>query len=356
MTKHLKTILFAIFTAVLLVSGYLYQDYQEFLSTPFSINDKTLNIDISPGRSLKSVAKELADKNIISHARYLEWVARVRGDATQIQAGEYVIASGILPEQFLDRLVKGDVVQYSFTIIEGWNTRQLLDAIKTDPNLVYTLQDANTETLPGLIGLNGIKHAEGQFLPETYNFIRGDTDASLLRRANRALQQELESAWQAREKNLPYSSMYDALIMASIVEKETGQANERGKIAGVFVRRLKKGMRLQTDPTVIYGIGDSYDGNIRRRDLKTDTPYNTYTRKGLPPTPIAMPGRAAIHAALHPEQGKELYFVSRGDGSHVFSSTLDEHNNAVIKYQLKGRRKAFSSFTNNSTQNKAGTP
>jgi len=356
MTKHLKKILLALIATMLLLTGYVYQDYQSFLSTPLSINAQTLNIDISPGRSLKSVAKELADKQVISNARYLEWLARFRGDATQIHAGEYIIASELLPGQFLDRLVSGDVVQYSFTIIEGWNTRQLLEAIKADPNLSYTLQDVDAKSLPVALGLKDIKHAEGQFLPETYNFIRGETDVNVLRRANNAMQQALESAWQGKANDLPYRSVYDALIMASIVEKETGQANERNKIAGVFVRRLQKNMKLQTDPTVIYGIGDRYDGNIRRRDLRTDTPYNTYTRKGLPPTPIAMPGREAIHAALHPGKGNELYFVSRGDGSHVFSSTLDEHNNAVIKYQLKGRRKAFSSFTNSDNKNKAGKP
>ena len=351
----LKRILIALVTVALLITGYLYIDYQNFMKTPLAIGEQPANIDITPGRSLKSVAKELADRKIISNARYLEWAARIRGDATQIQAGEYIISRSLTPDHFLDTLVRGDVVQYGFTIIEGWSTRQLLDAIKTDPILVQSLPDANAKTLMGYLGLSADMYAEGWFLPETYHFIRGDTDITVLKRAYKAMQQQLDSAWEKRAENLPYNNAYDALIMASIVEKETGQPDERNKIAGVFVRRLQKRMKLQTDPTVIYGIGDKYDGNIRRRDLKTDTPYNTYTRKGLPPTPIAMPGIAAISAALHPAQGNELYFVARGDGSHVFSSTLDEHNNAVIKYQLKGRRKAFSSFANTASEKKAGT-
>jgi len=355
MIAKLKITLSALIATAILATAYLYFDYQDFMNTPLVIDKQAVNLDISPGRSLKSVAKELARKKIISSARYLEWAARVRGDATQIQAGEYILSSRILPNEFLDMLVRGDVVQYSFTIIEGWNTRQLLDALKADPVLVYSLAEANAGTLMSELGLQGNMHAEGWFLPETYHYIRGDTDKTVLRRAHAAMQKQLDAAWQDRADNLPYKTAYEALIMASIVEKETGQADERNKIAGVFVRRLQKGMKLQTDPTVIYGIGDKYDGNIRRRDLKTDTPYNTYTRKGLPPTPIAMPGVAAIRAALHPAQGKELYFVARGDGSHVFSSTLREHNNAVIKYQLKGRRKAFSSFANTTSQDKAGS-
>jgi UPF0755 protein len=222
----------------------------------------------------------------------------------------------------------------------------VLDALKQDPVITHTLQAPDARQLMLELELDKA-HAEGWFFPDTYHFVRGTTDKDLLQRAYASMRSQLEEQWQQREEGLPYRRPYEALIMASIIEKETGIPEEREQIAGVFVRRLQKGMRLQTDPTVIYGIGESYDGNIRLRDLRTDTPYNTYTRSGLPPTPIAMPGLAAIRAALHPAAGDSLYFVASGGGAHVFSSTLEQHNEAVIKYQLKGKSRAFSSHSGN---------
>jgi len=331
-----------------LLAGY---SYKQFMTTPLNISaGETVRLDVSPGRSIKSIAVELKDKGVIDQPTWLEWGARINGQARRIQAGEYEIKETFTPKQFLTMLVNGDVVQYSVTIIEGWNISQTLQAIKNNTDLKHTLNSITASKLMKKLGLPADLHAEGWFFPDTYHFVRGDSDAKVLLRAHKAMQKNLKKAWINREADLPYDTPYDALIMASIVEKETGKASERPQIAGVFVRRLQKGMKLQTDPTVIYGIGDKYDGNIRRRDLRRDTPYNTYTRKGMPPTPIAMPGLAAIEATLHPADGAALYFVAKGDGSHVFSTTLRQHNEAVIKYQLKGKRKAFSSFKADGTK------
>ncbi|MCK4743806.1 MAG: endolytic transglycosylase MltG [Sulfuriflexus sp.] len=331
-----------VFVGVSLLVAY---NYKQFMTTPFSISaDETIRLDVGSGRSIKSIAAELKDKGVIAQSFWLEWVARINGQARRIQAGEYEIKDTITPKQFLTMLVNGDVVQYSVTIIEGWNVTQTLQAIKNNTDLKQTLDSITASQLMKKLGLPADLHAEGWLFPDTYYFIRGESDVKVLLRAHKAMQANLNKAWMGRDAGLPYDTPYDALIMASIVEKETGKASERPQIAGVFVRRLRKRMKLQTDPTVIYGIGEKYDGNIRRRDLRKDTPYNTYTRKGMPPTPIAMPGLAAIEAALHPADGTALYFVAKGDGSHVFSTTLQQHNEAVIKYQLKGKRKAFSSF------------
>lgn len=231
---------------------------------------------------------------------------------------------------------RGEVVQYSLTLVEGWNFRQLRSALQNQPKLQQTLDGLSDAEIMAHIGAPEL-HPEGRFFPDTYRFTRGTSDADLLRRAYARLEQVLEEEWQQRSEGLPYQNAYQALVMASIIEKETGVPEERGEIAGVFVRRLARGMLLQTDPTVIYGMGERYKGRITRTDLRTPTPYNTYTNAGLPPTPIAMVGREAIHAALHPADGTSLYFVARGDGSHVFSDTLDQHNRAVREYQLKRR-------------------
>ena len=329
---------------IAVVVAFVGYDYKQFINTPLNIKS-SMQLDVTAGRSVKSIAAELANKGIISQPYYLVWYARHNNLAKRIQAGEYAIKNAVTPAQLLGILVNGKVKQYSFTIIEGWNVSQILAAIRKNNNIKHQLGTVSAENLMATLGQATDLHAEGWLFPDTYYFVRGESDINILRRAHKAMQANLQQAWDNREKGLPYKTPYEALIMASIIEKETGRGDERQQIAGVFVRRLRKGMKLQTDPTVIYGIGESYDGNIRRRDLRKDTAYNTYTRKGLPPTPIAMPGRAAIEAALHPAKGKALYFVAKGDGSHVFSSTLQQHNEAVIKYQLKGRRKAFSSYT-----------
>ena len=238
------------------------------------------------------------------------------------------------PDDLLALLVSGKSVGYSLTLVEGWNIRQVRAAVAGHEALKQTLEGVDDVQLMELLGLPG-EHPEGRFFPDTYRFTRGMRDLDFLRRAQRKMDRELAAAWAEKSEDAPLKSPYEALILASIVEKETGQADERPRIAGVFARRLRKGMKLQTDPTVIYGMGERFDGNIRRRDLREDTPYNTYVHAGLPPTPIAMPGREALLAAVNPAPGKAIYFVAKGDGSHAFSATLAEHNAAVRKYQLK---------------------
>ncbi|TNF98330.1 MAG: endolytic transglycosylase MltG [Gammaproteobacteria bacterium] len=312
----------------------VWQDYLRFLATPMTIEKLPFLYTVDKGSSLRSVVDELVNKDHIEHGKYLLWYGRSEDIGRQIKAGEYSFNKPPTPLEFLDRLVSGQVSQYSLTIVEGWSFRQMLSAIRSNQYITQTITDLDSEAIMKQLGQEG-QHPEGLFFPDTYLFPKNTIDLDFLERSMRMMQQVLDEEWAAREENLPIKSPYEALILASIIEKETGVPNERPEIAGVFVRRLQKGMLLQTDPTVIYGMGDQYDGNIRRRDLKTDTPYNTYTRRGLPPTPIALPGREAIHAALHPAPGKALYFVARGDGSHQFSDTLKAHNLAVAKYQLK---------------------
>ena len=250
--------------------------------------------------------------------------------ANRIRAGEYRLTSDLVPDTLLALLVSGQSVSYSLTLLEGWNIRQVRAAVAAHDALQHTLHGVDDQELMDRLGLPGA-HPEGRFFPDTYHFARGMTDLEFLRRAQRKMDDELAAAWAERAEDLPLANAYEALILASIIEKETGQADERAEIAGVFARRLRKGMKLQTDPTVIYGLGESFDGDIRRRDLRTDTPYNTYTRHGLPPTPIAMPGRASVLAAAHPAPGDALFFVANGEGGHTFSATLKEHQAAVDK-------------------------
>lgn len=264
------------------------------------------------------------------------WLAARMDIARRLKAGEYALTPGTTPRDLLGRMARGEVVQHRFTIIEGWTFRDLRAALARDPVLVATLEGRSDDDVMALVGAEGVP-AEGRFLPDTYLFPRGTRDVDLLRRAHRALERALDAAWNGRAQGLPLESRDELLVLASIVEKETGRADERAEIAGVFTRRLRIGMRLQTDPTVIYGLGAAFDGNLTRRHLEIDTPWNTYTRAGLPPTPIALPGVAALEAAANPRETDALYFVARGDGSHQFSATLDEHNAAVRRWQL-GRR------------------
>lgn len=340
-----KGILFSIIGAALVLAWLAY-DIQQFMHSKLEFDDDEIIVRVDQGSNLTRIAYELSNQGIIKHPRYLVWYARWTSQANKIHVGEYLLKPGMTPLDFLNNVAKGDVVQYSFTIVEGWTFRQVLDSLWSNEFVKPTLKGMRPSEIMQKLGLEN-KHPEGLFLPDTYLFPRGISDADVLKRAYNAMQKFLETNWEMRDVGVPVKTPYEALILASIVEKETGLASERKAIAGVFSRRLVKRMRLQSDPTVIYGMGERYKGNIRRRDLKEATPYNTYQQYGLPPTPIAMPGREAILAVLMPAEGDALYFVSKGDGSHYFSATLQEHNEAVIKYQLKGRRKPFSSYKSN---------
>ena len=315
----------------------VYADYRLFLDTPLGVTADGLVLDIKPGMSISGMARELRQRpGILRSAPYLEAYARLNGLATRLKSGEYALIPGLTPRTLLDRIVAGRVIQYSLTVVEGWTFHQLRQALATHPKIVQTLRDVSDAEVMARLNRPG-EHPEGRFLPDTYSFPAGFTDEAFLQRALAAMDQRLREVWSQRALDAPISSAYQALILASIIEKETGVAAERAEIAGVFARRLRQGMRLQTDPTVIYGLGEAFDGNLRRRDLETDTPYNTYTRMGLPPTPIALPGIHSLKAAVNPAPGDTLYFVADGKGGHVFSRTLDEHNRAVQRHQLRAQ-------------------
>ena len=317
-----------------LTAGWYWMDYQNFLRTPLTVPAEGLVVQVERGSNLRRLARRLQQQGVLRSADLLYWHARWQELANRIRAGEYRVPPGTTPDGLLRILVSGRTVEYPLTLVEGWTFRQVRAALARDPVLEKTLEGKSDAEVMALLG-HPDEHPEGRFFPDTYRFPRGTTDLDLLRRAYRRMQQVLAEEWAQRSPDIAVKTPYEALILASIVEKETGVAEERPLIAGVFTRRLERGMKLQTDPTVIYGMGERYDGNIRRRDLREDTPYNTYVHAGLPPTPICMPGREAIHAVLHPAEGRALYFVARGDGRHVFSETLKQHNAAVRKYQLK---------------------
>lgn len=305
-----------------------------YARTPLNISPSAQEIVIRPNSGLKSIAQQLVDQRVIKSKWSFIVLAKVLNKETYLQAGEYTLNKNVNPYQLILSLNHGKATQGSITFIEGKTFKQMKQRLAKNKAIKSTITGLSDKAVMSIVG-QGEKYAEGLFFPDTFYFDRETEDVVILKRSYAMMQERLEKAWQNRAEGLPYKNSYEALIMASIVEKETGKASERKTIAGVFINRLKIGMRLQTDPTVIYGMGDAYDGNIRRKDLLTDTPYNTYTRAGLPPTPIAMPGLASIEAALHPEKTKALYFVGKGDGSHAFSNTLAEHNRAVVKYQLK---------------------
>ncbi len=312
-----------------------------FLDTPVGLSGGGVSFSIEPGTSFGSIAASLQQNGIISSADLLSIYARWTEQAGSVQAGDYFIADAATPRQILEQFTRGAVQLYSFTIIEGWNRWDLLTALHSHPHLEATMTDADWPALLEQLGAD-TTHPEGLFLPETYRFPKNTSDRTVLRQAHELLQKTLAEEWAARSESSVIKTPYEALILASIIEKETARADERQRISGVFTRRLEKRMRLQTDPTVIYGIGRDFNGNLTRKDLQTPTPYNTYTRHGLPPTPIAMSGRAAIYAALHPADGDELYFVATGtgDGGHKFSANKEEHDDAVAAYlrQLRKRR------------------
>ncbi len=322
--------------SVSFVLAWLMLDLQQFAEAPLNIPDTGIDYTLEPGTSLGNLAKDLEKKGYINNSVYLRIIARWTGQGNQIKAGEYFVQPGTKPTQLLDLLISGQVNTYNITLVEGWNFHQMLRAINSNKALSHTLEGLSDTEIMSRLGQEGM-HPEGRFLADTYNYPKGTTDLALLKRAFNAMDSLLQREWEKRDPSVPLKDPYQALILASIVEKETALAKERPEIAGVFVRRLKLNMRLQTDPTVIYGMGDKYKGNIRRKDLQTDTPYNTYMRSGLTPTPICMPGKDSIKAVMHPAPGKTLYFVAKnqGDGSHYFSETLKQHNQAVRKYQLK---------------------
>lgn len=321
--------------ATVAAAWLVHEDYRRFARTELHIGNEERVFEVKRGDSFNDVLRRLRRSGIDDgHDLYWKALAWETGVMTRLRVGEYALRHGLTPAALLDKFEQGRVIQHRFTIVEGWSFRDLRLALANDRTLEQRIPGMTDEEVMRAIGAPA-EHPEGRFLPETYNFTRGTSDIDLLKRAHAALAKTLDAAWQMRTPDLPLTTPYEALTLASIIEKETGVHGERAQIAGVFVRRLKLSMKLQTDPTVIYGLGASFDGNLTRKHLTDDTPHNTYTRFGLPPTPIAMPGRAAIEAALHPADGDTLYFVARGDGSHVFSRTLAEHNRAVQQYQLR---------------------
>jgi len=332
MSRNLKAFFSAFIVSALLCFYWLSTDMQTELNQPMNINEP-VRMTINPGMSFSSIASMLVQQGWVNHSYYLTLDARWYKKARLIKAGEYEITPGTTQLQLLDQLIAGRVVQYALTIPEGLMFREIISLVMAHPALIHKLQDTDPEAI--VKQMDYLKTSpEGQFYPDTYHFPRGTTDLDFFRRAFDLMQQVLAEEWPQRQTGLPYSTPYEALIMASIIEKETADPTERDRIAGVFVRRLQRGMKLQTDPTVIYAMGSAYNGNIRKQDLYLDSPFNTYVYSGLPPTPIAAPGRDAIRAALQPADGEEVYFVARGDGTHQFSATLEEHNRAVRLYQL----------------------
>jgi UPF0755 protein len=334
MIKLIKRLISWSLLGFVLVVGILTYQLLDFQHGEVNLQEPRVFL-IKSGSNIKIIAQDLTMQKIIEDPWLFILLAKLKGVETRVRAGEYQLESGQTPDDLIEVFVSGSSIQYSFTVIEGWSFRQMLDAMARDPIIEHQLEDKTNEEIMRLIGYPD-QHPEGMFFPDTYRFPKGTSDIDFLRRAYQVMQQHLEREWNQRENDLPLKSSYEALILASIIEKETGAGFERPLIAGVFTERLKRNMRLQTDPTVIYGLGESFDGDIRFRDLKKDTPYNTYLRAGLTPTPIALPGLDSIRAALHPAKTKALYFVSKGDGTHHFSETLEEHNAAVKRYQLGG--------------------
>ncbi len=320
---------FAIFVVLLLLTvgsvGYYALRPLPLPATPFALT-------LKPGSSVKAMAREMEQAGLLEQDWAFVWLVRVLGKTSQLQAGSYELQQPVSMLELVRMIAEGRVSQRRISVIEGWTFRQMRDALNAHPDLTHDTLNMSDAEILRRIGARE-SHPEGLFFPDTYSFAGGSSDLEIFRQAYQAMQQRLQDAWAVREPDLPLETPYQALILASIVEKETGAASDRAMIAGVFVNRLRRGMRLQTDPTVIYGVGPSFDGNLRKKDLQADNPYNTYTRGGLTPTPIALPGKDALQAALHPAQTDALYFVARGDGSSHFSSSLNEHNRAVNEYQ-----------------------
>lgn len=303
-----------------------------WLNSSLALKTDPVDLAIEPGTSARSVAQTAVDAGVRVNPTLLYWWFRLSGESRQIKAGNYEIAQGTSPRALLRKLVNGEEALRTLILVEGWNFTQVRAALAKADQLKSDTQGRSGDWIMAELGRPGT-HPEGRFFPDTYSYSKGSSDLAVLKRAMLAMDKHLDAAWAKRDPNTPLKSMEQALILASIIEKETGRASDRAMVAGVFSNRLRIGMMLQTDPTVIYGLGESFDGNLRRRDLLADTPWNTYTRAGLPPTPIAMPGVSSLMAAVQPAVTKALYFVARGDGSSHFSPSLEEHNQAVNKYQ-----------------------
>lgn len=327
----IKALFFVFFVAAGSAGGLWWWGNQ-----PLHLGNATVDFRIVPGSSLRSAINQMRQAGVDVEPSLLAWLARLKRVEATIKAGSYSVHQGLTPLQLLEKLTLGKVTQGELTFVEGWTFKQWRNRLNAHPELVHETQGLSEAEIIQRLGLP-IPRLEGWLFSDTYLFDKQSSDLDLLARAARAMHQRLENEWAGRAEGLPYRTPHEALVMASIVEKETGREADRTQVAAVFVNRLRRGMLLQTDPSVIYGLGDAFDGNLRKRDLQDDTPYNTYTRAGLPPTPIAMPGLASLQAALHPASSDALYFVARGDGSSEFSRTLDEHNRAVNKYQRRGK-------------------
>lgn len=330
--RLLTKILFAVL--LLLAAGAV--SLWWWASQPLELRTSPLDFRIAAGSSLRSAVTQMREAGIDVNPTLLALLARLNRADTAIKAGSYAVKDGVTPRRLLNKLLRGKVTQGELTLVEGWTFRQWRTRLDRHPDLVHDSLDLSEAEIIEKLGLN-LRSLEGQLFPDTYLFDKQSSDLELLARAHRAMQRKLDAEWENRVPGLPYRSPDEALTMASIVEKETGREADRQMVAAVFVNRLRQGMLLQTDPTVIYGLGEKFDGNLRKRDLQTDSPYNTYIRPGLPPTPISMPGQASIHAALNPAPSDVVYFVARGDGSSEFSRTLEDHNRAVNKFQRGGK-------------------
>lgn len=332
-----KKILIFFILMILAVAGFAYWIYAYQLNAPLPIKEEVV-YDLEPNSTLSKVAMDMMALGWMNYPTALSWVwlARFQDKAKNIKRGQYAISPGTTPQTLLEIFIAGQSIQYSLTLLEGWNFRQVLNALHQHSHLKQSLEGLTPSEIMTKLGLEEV-HPEGQFFPDTYHFPAGTTDLAVLQRAYETMQRELQHAWSQRQENLPISTPYEALTLASIIEKETAAPDEHAQVAGVFIRRLQKNMRLQTDPTVIYALGEKFDGNIRKRDLSIDSPYNTYRYYGLPPTPIAMPGQKALLAAVNPDDSEAIFFVAKGNGTHQFSATLAEHQCAVIRYQLKGK-------------------
>ena len=332
-----RAILLVLFLGLFIGLAQFGYNFLNYMKSPMLATEKSILIDVKSGMNADSVLRALKSELPNTNTSFLKIYGRLTGTLSDIKVGEYEITENMRPADFWSMVTKGRSVQYSFTIVDGWSFKQMRDALAKSPNVVQTLTGNETpEEIMTLIGYEGQPY-EGYFMPETYLFPRGYKDVEVLKRSYESMNNFVNEVWENRDLDLPIQNKHELLTLASIIEKETGVAHERPEISGVFVRRLQKGMRLQTDPTVIYGLGDKYRGTIYRSDLQRDTPYNTYTRDGLPPTPIAMPSVAAVYAAANPKEGDSLYFVAKGDGSgeHVFNATLDGHNKSVREYRAR---------------------